>query len=488
MEQEKKLVFISYSSKQAALADHICQYLETAGIPCWIAPRNIAAGSNYTADIPNAITQCEYFLLVMTEDAQNSHWIEKELVDAENKHKKLIPFIAQTFPMNEKFNFLLQCNHWRNGSEHPDAALDQIIRMIKSLPHDGSVYYYDQSDQMLLSDKKLFDRMLNQARKHNKHNAEYYAATQLASQGDADAQYKLGEMYYRNYSLHSKNACYWLKQAASKGHARAMYLLGKCCYYGFGIKRSYGQAVWWYEKSLERDAQLEEAMWSLGDCYRKGRGVKASSLQSAAYYRRAMDMGDAIGTQRYIDLVYISAKQKQHRDNIRNIKKPAVRILSMIWMFILYIPFGQPRYTPLKEHGYSSEEFTEEMLVIYRRNKLSEILKNGWVKIFLGLILTIAGWTLADLLSDWRSIDWIDTLCIIITTMPGILIAVGISTIDTDEDVEKAREFPCLILHTIIYMVLCIIAMRDNMGMPFLSAGVYCWLLITLLLYLPKQS
>jgi hypothetical protein len=41
-------VFISYSSKDKAIADTICQWLESAGIPCWMAPRNIEFGSDWT--------------------------------------------------------------------------------------------------------------------------------------------------------------------------------------------------------------------------------------------------------------------------------------------------------------------------------------------------------------------------------------------------------------------------------------------------------
>jgi len=38
-------IFISYSSKDKPIADGICASLETAGIRCWIAPRDIAAGT-----------------------------------------------------------------------------------------------------------------------------------------------------------------------------------------------------------------------------------------------------------------------------------------------------------------------------------------------------------------------------------------------------------------------------------------------------------
>ena len=48
-------IFISYSSKDAAIADAVCQYLEKHGINCWIAPRNVRAGSDYGAEIVDSI-------------------------------------------------------------------------------------------------------------------------------------------------------------------------------------------------------------------------------------------------------------------------------------------------------------------------------------------------------------------------------------------------------------------------------------------------
>ena len=42
------MVFISHSSKGQATADAICSHLESAGIKCWIAPRDIAVGSDWT--------------------------------------------------------------------------------------------------------------------------------------------------------------------------------------------------------------------------------------------------------------------------------------------------------------------------------------------------------------------------------------------------------------------------------------------------------
>jgi len=45
----QKPIFISYSSKDKAIAAALCAHLEKAQLKCWIAPRDIAPGKDYAA-------------------------------------------------------------------------------------------------------------------------------------------------------------------------------------------------------------------------------------------------------------------------------------------------------------------------------------------------------------------------------------------------------------------------------------------------------
>lgn len=65
-------VFISYSSKEMTTADTVRSILEKNGIVCWMAPRDIPGGSNYTKEIPVAIRSCQVFVLVLSANAQSS--------------------------------------------------------------------------------------------------------------------------------------------------------------------------------------------------------------------------------------------------------------------------------------------------------------------------------------------------------------------------------------------------------------------------------
>ena len=68
-------IFISYSSKEYEEAHRLKTVIENNGIPCWMAPRSIPVGSDYSSEIPTASTapnspimdyasKCNFFLLI----------------------------------------------------------------------------------------------------------------------------------------------------------------------------------------------------------------------------------------------------------------------------------------------------------------------------------------------------------------------------------------------------------------------------------------
>jgi len=97
-------VFISYSSRDMVQAETVRNVLEKNGIPCWMAPRDIPGGSNYTKEIPIAIRQCQVFVLILSQHAQSSHWVLKELDSAVNCGKTILPFMLEDCELNDEFN------------------------------------------------------------------------------------------------------------------------------------------------------------------------------------------------------------------------------------------------------------------------------------------------------------------------------------------------------------------------------------------------
>lgn len=124
-------VFISYSSRDEARANEIVDALEAKGIECWIAPRDIRVGSNYTRDIPKAIRECRYFLVLLSPDALNSRWVQRETTHAISSEKSIIPLIIEDAARPAAWEFLLHNVQAVNYAEDPEGALQQIVSRIK---------------------------------------------------------------------------------------------------------------------------------------------------------------------------------------------------------------------------------------------------------------------------------------------------------------------------------------------------------------------
>src|SRR6266481_5438111 len=92
-------VFISYAEEDKQTATSACTTLETAGVSCWIAPRDVRPGANWEQAIVEAISASRLMLLVFSEYANLSAHVGREVGGAFHNGITVIPFrIGNTNP------------------------------------------------------------------------------------------------------------------------------------------------------------------------------------------------------------------------------------------------------------------------------------------------------------------------------------------------------------------------------------------------------
>ena len=76
----------------------------------------------------------------------------------------------------------------------------------------------------------------------------------LATQGDADAQYQLGTLYYSGNGIEQdySQAALWYRRAAQQGNVDAQYSLGNMYLMGEGVGQNDRQAAEWYTMAAEQ--------------------------------------------------------------------------------------------------------------------------------------------------------------------------------------------------------------------------------------------
>jgi hypothetical protein len=66
------LIFLSYSSKDKLIADAICSRLENQNVRCWIAPRDVNPGADYSNQIADALERSTVMVMVFSSGSNSS--------------------------------------------------------------------------------------------------------------------------------------------------------------------------------------------------------------------------------------------------------------------------------------------------------------------------------------------------------------------------------------------------------------------------------
>lgn len=80
------------------------------------------------------------------------------------------------------------------------------------------------------------------------------------------------------------------RQAAGQGDAMAQFFLGQMYRNGQGVEKNLQEAVNWYREAASRNNRL--AQYNLGWLYDTGEGVAQNSEEAMAWYAKAARLGD----------------------------------------------------------------------------------------------------------------------------------------------------------------------------------------------------
>lgn len=132
-------VFISYSHLNKLEADAICGKLESAGIRCWIAPRDIMPGTEWAEGIIDGIDRCRSMVLVFSEHANGSPQVRREVERAISKQLPLLPFRVQDTMPTRAMEYCLSNTHWLDAFHPPlGAHIERLAQALRRLLADDS--------------------------------------------------------------------------------------------------------------------------------------------------------------------------------------------------------------------------------------------------------------------------------------------------------------------------------------------------------------
>jgi hypothetical protein len=127
--------FISYASENREKADDICANLEERGFVCWIAPRNLRSGREYGDEIITGIERSACVVLVLSEAANTSVFVRREVERAVSKHKPIFPVRISEVVPSPALELFVSGTHWLDAWEGDwDGHMTRLAREVSSVP------------------------------------------------------------------------------------------------------------------------------------------------------------------------------------------------------------------------------------------------------------------------------------------------------------------------------------------------------------------
>ncbi|HEY2706749.1 MAG TPA: tetratricopeptide repeat protein [Caulobacteraceae bacterium] len=127
-------VFISYSPQDKLTADAACAVLEAAGIRCWIAPRDVTPGSEWSESIIDAIAEVRAFVLVFSAHANESGQVKREVERAVHQGIPIVPFRIEDVPPTKSLEYFISTPHWLDAFSPPlQEHLTHLAQILRTL-------------------------------------------------------------------------------------------------------------------------------------------------------------------------------------------------------------------------------------------------------------------------------------------------------------------------------------------------------------------
>src|SRR5438552_212854 len=112
-------VFVSHSSQDKQAAQALCTALESQGIGCWLAPRDIEPGLEWSDAIMQGIEQCAVMVLLFSSSSNSSRQVQREVKGAFDKDKTVIPVRIEDVVPTGSMDYYLGPVQWFDASRGP---------------------------------------------------------------------------------------------------------------------------------------------------------------------------------------------------------------------------------------------------------------------------------------------------------------------------------------------------------------------------------
>ena len=131
-------VFISHAHQDRSSAEQLLAALESRGIKCWSAPRDVAPGGSYAESILRGIESSSCFVLVFTQHSNLFPHVLREVERALTLGINIVPVRFDDSGVSKSLDYLLATVHWLSATSEPRAqSLQDAVERIATCVASG---------------------------------------------------------------------------------------------------------------------------------------------------------------------------------------------------------------------------------------------------------------------------------------------------------------------------------------------------------------
>jgi TolB-like protein/Tfp pilus assembly protein PilF len=125
-------VFITYATSDLAVAQAVCNALESAHLTCWMAPRDVMPGDFYGNAIVHGIDNSKLSVLVLSAHATASPHVLIELERATSKRHPVVALRLDEAERPASFEYFLSASQWLDVThQNLNAAMPRLVESIR---------------------------------------------------------------------------------------------------------------------------------------------------------------------------------------------------------------------------------------------------------------------------------------------------------------------------------------------------------------------
>jgi hypothetical protein len=125
-------VFVSYSQADRDTAFELVARIESEGIECWVAPRDIEPSAEWAAEIIDAISAARLMVLVFSTSSNDSPQVRREVERAVFKQVPIIAFRVESVLPEKSLEYFLSAQHWLDAFPAPrHTYYDKLLQYLR---------------------------------------------------------------------------------------------------------------------------------------------------------------------------------------------------------------------------------------------------------------------------------------------------------------------------------------------------------------------